>query len=88
MILQICGACHDAANDPGFEFEVEQKIEAQKHGTKPPQASAPGAGARSEPKASEADRAALQSAPSALRLPSANAVGALERGFAQSDPRS
>lgn len=33
VILQICGTCHDAANDPGFEFEVEQKIEAQKHGT-------------------------------------------------------
>jgi peroxiredoxin len=68
VILQICGACHDAANDPGFEFEVKQKIEAQKHGTKPP--------------------AAMQPAPSAATLPSANTVGALERGFAQTDPRS
>ncbi|HYB12210.1 MAG TPA: hypothetical protein VEG67_01995, partial [Myxococcota bacterium] len=28
--------CHDAANDPGFEFQVKKKIEAQKHGTKEP----------------------------------------------------
>lgn len=33
VILQICGACHDQANDPGFEFAVKQKIERQKHGT-------------------------------------------------------
>ena len=33
VILQICGACHDDANDPGFEFEVKDKIEAQRHGT-------------------------------------------------------
>ena len=33
MILQICGTCHDDANDPGFEFEVVEKIELQRHGT-------------------------------------------------------
>jgi peroxiredoxin len=33
VILQICGSCHDQANDPGFEFEVLGKIERQKHGT-------------------------------------------------------
>ena len=33
VILQICGRCHDDANDPGFEFEVLEKIEAQQHGT-------------------------------------------------------
>ena len=33
VILQICGGCHDDANDPGFEFEVEAKIERQRHGT-------------------------------------------------------
>jgi hypothetical protein len=33
VILQICGSCHDDANDPGFEYEVEEKIEAQRHGT-------------------------------------------------------
>jgi peroxiredoxin len=38
VILQICGSCHDAANDPGFEFQVKKKIEAQKHGTKEPAA--------------------------------------------------
>ena len=33
VILQICGSCHDNANDPGFEFAVEEKIELQRHGT-------------------------------------------------------
>jgi peroxiredoxin len=33
VILQICGTCHDQANDPGFEFEVVKKIEATRHGT-------------------------------------------------------
>ncbi len=33
VILQICGSCHDDANDPGFEFEVLDKIELQRHGT-------------------------------------------------------
>jgi len=33
VILQICGSCHDDANDPGFEFEVQDKIERQRHGT-------------------------------------------------------
>ena len=32
-ILKICGSCHDDANDPGFEFRVEDKIERQRHGT-------------------------------------------------------
>jgi len=36
VILQICGDCHDEANDPGFEFEVKQKIEIQRHGTLEP----------------------------------------------------
>jgi peroxiredoxin len=33
VILQICGGCHDDANDPGFAFEVLDKIEHQRHGT-------------------------------------------------------
>ena len=33
VILQICGGCHDDANDPGFAFEVVEKIESQRHGT-------------------------------------------------------
>ncbi len=53
VILQICGACHDDANDPGFEFEVKAKIDKIRHGTieagtgkplspgKPPTASSP-----------------------------------------------
>ena len=38
VILQICGGCHDQANDPGFEFAVQKKIEAQKHGSIEPAA--------------------------------------------------
>ncbi len=33
VILQICGGCHDDDNDPGFAFEVLDKIEKQRHGT-------------------------------------------------------
>jgi peroxiredoxin len=33
VILQICGSCHDEANDPGFEFQVLERIERQRHGT-------------------------------------------------------
>ena len=33
VILQICGSCHDDANDPRFKFEVEQRIDDQRHGT-------------------------------------------------------
>jgi hypothetical protein len=33
VILQICGSCHDEANDPQFEFEVQEKIDRQRHGT-------------------------------------------------------
>jgi peroxiredoxin len=33
VILQICGACHDDANDPGFTFRVQERIERQRHGT-------------------------------------------------------
>jgi peroxiredoxin len=33
VILQICGSCHDDANDPGFEFEVQEKIDEIRHGT-------------------------------------------------------
>lgn len=36
VILKICGSCHDEANDPGFTFEVEEKIERQRHGTTEP----------------------------------------------------
>jgi peroxiredoxin len=46
VILQICGSCHDDANDPGFEFRVEKKIEAQRHGTIEPSAARPDGKAR------------------------------------------
>lgn len=33
VILKVCGSCHDEANDAGFQFKVEERIEAQRHGT-------------------------------------------------------
>jgi hypothetical protein len=33
VILKICGSCHDDANDPSFEFEVQVKIDKIRHGT-------------------------------------------------------
>lgn len=33
VILQICGSCHDDANDPGFQFLVKAKIDKIRHGT-------------------------------------------------------
>jgi len=33
VILKVCGSCHDDANDPGFEFKVEERIDTQRHGT-------------------------------------------------------
>ena len=32
VILQICGSCHDDQNDPGFEFELTDKLELIRHG--------------------------------------------------------
>jgi peroxiredoxin len=32
VLLQICGSCHDEANDPGFEFELTEKVDAIRHG--------------------------------------------------------
>jgi peroxiredoxin len=56
VILQICGSCHDDANDPGFEFEVEAKIEAQRHGTIEPGTGRPkGASAKRAPAAGDAE---------------------------------
>ncbi|MEE8558943.1 MAG: multiheme c-type cytochrome [Myxococcota bacterium] len=33
VLLQICGSCHDEANDPGFEFELLDKLELIRHAT-------------------------------------------------------
>jgi peroxiredoxin len=57
VILQICGGCHDDANDPGFEFEVQDKIEAQRHGTIEPGTGKPGKKSAAAP-ASDAARVA------------------------------
>ncbi|MCP4007321.1 MAG: redoxin domain-containing protein [bacterium] len=32
VIMQICGSCHDDANDPRFEFELDDKIDRIRHG--------------------------------------------------------
>jgi len=57
VILQICGACHDAKNDAGFEFKVQEKIDQIRHGTTKPGEIVSNrgdiGGNRSEPVASE-----------------------------------
>jgi peroxiredoxin len=45
VILQVCGSCHDPENDPGFEYEVKKKIEAQRHSDRPLGVAAPETGA-------------------------------------------
>jgi len=32
VIMQICGSCHDEANDPGFRFHIGERIDDQRHG--------------------------------------------------------
>jgi peroxiredoxin len=61
VILKICGRCHDDANDPGFQFEVEERIETQRHGTIEPAATRDG---------DSADRAHLSDAFARLALAS------------------
>ncbi len=71
VILQICGGCHDDANDPGFEFEVLQKIEAQRHG-KPETAE----------RAADSASASSPAGPVEARaLPGATRMGLLERAL-------
>jgi len=40
VILQICGSCHDDANDEGFEFELEEKLHKIQHGFRDKKAAA------------------------------------------------
>jgi len=40
VIMQICGSCHDDANDPGFEFELNDKLDKIRHGFRDKQAGA------------------------------------------------
>ena len=65
VILQICGTCHDEANDPGFAFEVIEKIEVQRHGT-------------IEPRASRSEEQALLPTDPAARLRLIGAAGAAQ----------
>lgn len=41
VILQICGSCHDEANDPNFEFELLDKLGQIRHGFRQPKATTP-----------------------------------------------
>ncbi len=41
VIGQICGSCHDEANDPGFEFELDAKLDRIRHGFRDREAPAP-----------------------------------------------
>jgi hypothetical protein len=34
-ITQLCGSCHTEEKEPGFQFEIEQKIEHQRHSDRP-----------------------------------------------------
>lgn len=49
VILKVCGTCHDKANDPHFEFSVQKRIDAQRHGTTPSAATREGRSAALEP---------------------------------------
>jgi hypothetical protein len=40
VILQICGSCHDDANDPGFEFALDGKLAKTRHGFREKKAAA------------------------------------------------
>ena len=75
VILQICGACHDDANDPGFEFEVKEKIEKQRHGTLEPGTGKPKAKVR----AARAPRRRRGAARAGLREPGRARADALAR---------
>jgi peroxiredoxin/nitrate/TMAO reductase-like tetraheme cytochrome c subunit len=60
VILQICGSCHDEINDPGFEFEVLEKIEAQRHGTIEPGTGKPKAESEKAPGAADVALSTLE----------------------------
>jgi len=77
VILQICGSCHDDANDPGFEFEVQEKIDRQRHGT-----IEPGTG-KKKGAASAALHVPHTTVPD---LPLNAVLGALERALAARPP--
>jgi len=67
VILKVCGTCHDDANDPGFQFKVEQRIDDQRHGTIDSAATREGISAYHRPDhpqrpTPDADRALLQAA--------------------------
>jgi peroxiredoxin len=64
VILKICGGCHDDANDPGFEFEVQEKIDLQRHGS-----IEPGTGKPKASRGAAVDPHARSSEPSFHGLP-------------------
>ncbi len=65
VILSICGSCHDDANDPEFEFNVQEKIDKIRHGTIEPKAGLP-----------DKDKSAARP-----ELSTSSVVGLLEQGF-------
>jgi len=65
VILSICGSCHDDANDPEFEFNVQEKIDKIRHGTIEPKAGLP-----------DQDKSAARP-----ELSTSSIVGLLEQGF-------
>jgi peroxiredoxin len=82
VILKVCGTCHDDANDPGFQFEVEERIEAQRHGTIESAATKAGESAfHSAPHSPHAGPHAFDQGPKSSRSPSN--LGAAESGEKQ-----
>jgi len=81
-ILLVCGTCHDDANDPGFRFRVDAKVEEQKHGT-----IEAGTGEPKQPGAASGERAPAKGAGASVAREPLAVVGALERSFRLSGPK-
>lgn len=81
-ILLVCGTCHDDANDPGFRFRVDAKVEAQKHGT-----IEAGTGKPKSPGAASGENAPAKDAGASAVNEPLTVVGALERSFRLAGPK-
>jgi nitrate/TMAO reductase-like tetraheme cytochrome c subunit len=68
VILQICSSCHDEINDPGFEFEVLEKIETQRHGTIEPGTGKPKAESETAPDPTDVGLSTLETRHAINRL--------------------
>jgi peroxiredoxin/nitrate/TMAO reductase-like tetraheme cytochrome c subunit len=74
VILQICSSCHDEINDPGFEFEVLEKIETQRHGTIEPGTGKPKAESETAPDPTDVALSTLETRRAFNRLSGGNST--------------